>query len=84
MAHSHLRSQSANGACWSDFHDILVEPPASLLLEMHITLCVFVSLATSPSCVIGKVKNEKGIAILAGIEYPMLHCEYIFQVFFCS
>lgn len=84
MAHSHLRSQSLNGVCWSDFHDLPVVPPAPLLLEMHITGCVFVSLATSTSCVIGKVKNEKGIAILAGIEYPMSHREYIFQVFFCS
>lgn len=61
MFHSHLRCQSANGPCWSDFHDILVEPPAPLLLEMHITGWVFVSLATSPSCVIGKVKNKKAL-----------------------
>lgn len=49
-----------NGSpCQSDFQDLLVEYPAPLPLELFITVKMFINLATSPSRVIGKVKNEK-------------------------
>lgn len=53
-----------NGSsCSSDFQDLLVENPAPLPPELLITVNMFINLETSPSRVIGEVKNGKHNAI---------------------
>lgn len=78
MARSHSRSQGTIlmvllARLTSRTYWLNIQP--LLPLELLITVNMFINLTTSPSRVIGKVKNGKRDTIVAGIEYSTPQCE---------